>query len=193
MMQCINILASKNSGEIRSQMKSLGLFDMRDILLMQILRFEIKSDRFHKILEGFSFETLSNQSKFKESHSLAYLLKILMEQSYNISLQVYIINILRTDLATNEENQKYIAKLVENPKIISFLYPNYFKSKMSGVAKCFNSLNPFGDSEQGDEEEDDDTHFGTEMKSSEQRRKTITPVRFTFYIYIFSLNDKNNI
>ena len=64
---------------------------------------------------------------------------------------------------------------------------------MSGVAKCFNSLNPFGDSEQGDEEEDDDTHFGTEMKSSEQRRKTITPVRFTFYIYIFSLNDKNNI
>ena len=153
-------------------MKSLGLFDMRDILLMQILRFEIKSDRFHKILEGFPFETLATQNKFKESHSLAYLLKILMEQHYNISLQLYIINILKTDLATNEENQKYIGKLVENTKIISFLYPNYFKPKLSGVAKCFNSLNPFGDNEDGEDEEDED-FMENEIKS---KKMIIRPV-----------------
>jgi len=182
MMQCINILASKNSGEIRSQMKSLGLFDMRDLLLMQILRFEIKSDRFHKILEGFSFETLANQSKFKESHSLAYLLKILMEQNYNNSLQLYIVNILKSDLATNEENQKYIAKLVENPKIISFLYPNYFKTRLSGVAKCFNSLNLFGDSEEKDEEEEDEHDHQNEMKPN--KKKIILPVNY-FLLMIF--------
>lgn len=176
MMQCINILASKNSGEIRSQMKSLGLFDMRDALLKQILRHEIKSDRFDKILEGFSFESLVNQSKFKDSHSLAYLLKILMEQYNNISLQSYIVNILKNDLATSEENQKYIAKLVENPKIISFLYPNYFKTRLSGVAKCFNSLNPFGDSEEKDEEDEDD-YQEIELKSNQIKKKSITFVK----------------
>ena len=87
-MQSINVLASKNSGDIRSLMKSLNLFDLRDNLLMQIIKFDIKSDRFHKILEGFSFESLANQNKFKESHSLAYLLKMLIMQSENPALQV---------------------------------------------------------------------------------------------------------
>lgn len=176
LMQCINILASKNSGEIRSQMKSLGLFSLREGLLMQILRFEIKNDRFHKILEGFSFESLANQSKFKESHSLAYLLKILIEQKNNTSLQLYMINILKNDLASNEENQKYIAKLVENNKIINFLYPNYNKTKLSGVAKCFSSLNPFGDSVENDEEEEDSPQ--NEMKMNEDKKKYIHPVFF---------------
>lgn len=175
-MQSINILASKNSGEIRCQMKNLGLFGLREILLMQILRFEIKNERFHKILEGFTFESLANQNKFKESHSLAYLLKILIGQNQNTSLQLYMINILKNDLATNEENQKYIAKLVENPKFISFLYPNYFKTKLSGVAKCFNSLNPFGEPEDNyDVEEEEDVENGIDVKMN--KKKTIYPVR----------------
>lgn len=87
-MQCINILASKNTGELRSQMKTLGLFELRDNLLMLILRYEIKTEKFHKILEGFSFENLANQSKFKESHSLAYLLKILTDKNNSSALQV---------------------------------------------------------------------------------------------------------
>lgn len=87
-MQCINILASKNTGELRSQMKALGLFELRDNLLMLILKYEIKTEKFHKILEGFSFENLANQNKFKESHSLAYLLKILTDKSNSSALQV---------------------------------------------------------------------------------------------------------
>ena len=88
-MQSINILASKNSLEIRTLMKNLNLFELRETFLTQILKFEIKSDRFHKILEGFSFENLCNQNKFKESNSLASILKLLLEQKDNLSLQVY--------------------------------------------------------------------------------------------------------
>lgn len=186
LMQCINILASKNSGEIRSQMKNLGLFSLREGLLMQILRFEIKNDRFHKILEGFSFESLANQSKFKESHSLAYLLKILIEQKNNPSLQLYMVNILKNDLASNEENQKYIAKLVENNKIINFLYPNYNKNKLSGVAKCFSSLNPFGDSVENDEDEEDSPQ--NEMKMNEEKKKSIHPVHYLLILFIIFIN-----
>ena len=45
--------------------------------------------------------------------------------------------ILKYDIAINEENQKYVAQLIENPGIINFLYPNLAKSKSSSVSKCF--------------------------------------------------------
>ena len=51
-VKCINLWASKNSGEVRSHMKSSGLFDLRDNLIIQILKFEFKSDDFIDILNG---------------------------------------------------------------------------------------------------------------------------------------------
>ena len=48
-----------------------------------------------------------------------------------------ILKILKYDIAINEENQKYVAKLIENQGIINFLYPNLAKSKSSSVSKCF--------------------------------------------------------
>lgn len=80
-------------------------------------------------------------------------------------------------MASNEENQKYIAKLLENPRLILFFFPNYGKNKLSGVAKCFNSINPFGDSEEFKDLSDDEDDTETAKKNKTQ--KIISVFSFT--------------
>ena len=43
--------------------------------------------------------------------------------------------ILKYDFRNSEESQKYLAKLIEYPKIIHFIFPNY-KVKLSTIEKC---------------------------------------------------------
>jgi len=38
----------------------------------------------------------------------------------------------------NDENVKYVTKIIENPTILLYLYPN-FKQKSSSVIRCFTS------------------------------------------------------
>lgn len=135
---CINILASKNSGEIRSAMKNNKLFEFRDHIVMEVIRFNLKSTTLHEIIKGFTFETISGSSKFRESHIISFLLKFLIENQEFQLLQILIVKIIRDVLASNEENVKYIFKIIEHPILTSYLFPNYNKEKNS-VLKCFNS------------------------------------------------------
>lgn len=86
LLHTINTLASKNSGEVRSTMKTEKLFEFRDKLLMQLLRFDLKSTSLYSILKDFSFEALANQNKFRESHTIAYLIKILTQNGDYLNL-----------------------------------------------------------------------------------------------------------
>ena len=88
MLYCINLLASKNSGEVRSIMKSAGYFEFRDTLLIQILKFDLSQSNLYAILKDFSFEAIANQSKFKESQTIAILLKIFLNSQNYPNLQV---------------------------------------------------------------------------------------------------------
>lgn len=47
-------------------MKTLGFFEMRDNLLVQILRNDLSGDTLMSILDGVSFEALSNSNKFRD-------------------------------------------------------------------------------------------------------------------------------
>mmetsp|Transcript_30779 Transcript_30779/g.28003 ORF Transcript_30779/g.28003 Transcript_30779/m.28003 type:complete len:202 (+) Transcript_30779:3497-4102(+) len=125
LLHSINTLASKNSGEVRSAMKSEKLFEFRDKLLMQLLRFDLKSTSLYNILKDFSFEALANQSKFRESHTIAYLIKILIQTKDYLNLQLLILRILKQDIAISDENIKYVTKIIESPTILIYLYPNY--------------------------------------------------------------------
>ena len=88
MLHCINILASKNTGEIRSAMKTQNLFEFRDNLLMQLLKFNLKSTSLYNIMKDFSFEAIANQSKFREAHIISYLVRILLTNEDYLNLQV---------------------------------------------------------------------------------------------------------
>lgn len=85
-------------------------------------------------------------------------------------------------MAANEENQKYIAKLLENPRLILFFFPNYAKNKLSGVAKCFNSINPFVDNEEFKDLSDDED-------DTETAKKNKTPKIISVCIYKKSIKD----
>jgi len=87
-LHCINILASKNSGEIRSAMKSEKMFEFRDTLLMDLLSCDLKSTILYNIIKDFSFEGLANQSKFRESHAIDYLIRYFVNNPDYFSLQV---------------------------------------------------------------------------------------------------------
>lgn len=113
-LQCINKMASKNTGSIRLMMKSNNLFEIRDNLLISTLRQEIQPQILLKTLEGVSFEALSQHNKFRESQAISNLLKILIENKDDISLQILTLKILKYDISVNEENQKQVAKLLEN-------------------------------------------------------------------------------
>lgn len=88
MLHCINLLASKNTGEIRSAMKTQNLFEFRDNLLMQLLKFNLKSTNLYNIMKDFSFEAISNQSKFREAHIISYLVRIFLQNADYLNLQV---------------------------------------------------------------------------------------------------------
>ena len=64
MLHCINLLASRSTGEIRSAMKTQNLFEFRDKLLIQLLKFNLKSSSLYNSLKDFCFlQPCTNQPK----------------------------------------------------------------------------------------------------------------------------------
>ena len=88
MLHCINFLASKSTGEIRSAMKSQGLFEFRDNLLMQLLKFNLGSSNLFDIMKDFSFGAIANQPRFRDAHIIDYLVRIFLQNADYQNLQV---------------------------------------------------------------------------------------------------------
>ena len=59
-MHCINTLASKNNGNIRLRMQKLQFFQMRDNLIIEILKSDYEIHYLQGILDEVSFEALAN-------------------------------------------------------------------------------------------------------------------------------------
>jgi len=59
-MHCINTLASKNNGNIRLRMQKLQFFQMRDSLIIEILKSDYEIHYLQGILDEVSFEALAN-------------------------------------------------------------------------------------------------------------------------------------
>ncbi|CAK92501.1 unnamed protein product (macronuclear) [Paramecium tetraurelia] len=136
LFQIINLMASKNSPEIRSVLKQLNLFEFRDNLALQIIKYKMEPQQLMDILSGVPFAQLCNSRNFKESHCMAYLLQRLIQHKDHFGLTLLIIKILKYDISSIEDNRRYVSKLLQNDQLISFFYPQMLR-KSSKSLKCF--------------------------------------------------------
>ena len=116
-------------------MKDVKLFELRDMLLINLIRLCDEEEYLLKLLTKFSFESICNQQSFKDSLALANLVRALA-RTKNEDLQILILKLFKFELV-NEECQKEVARLVNDPQIISFLFPN-LKPKLLNLP-CFTS------------------------------------------------------
>ena len=85
-------MAMKNSVDVRINMKNAKIFDLRDSILLNLIRNNEDEDELKVLLCRFSFESVCNNSLFKESLALVNMIRILMRTN-NEDLQVnFIIN-----------------------------------------------------------------------------------------------------
>ena len=136
-MHLINLLASNNTPSVRSQMKVLGYFDLRDNLLLQTLRSNPSQSDLWNLLIHFSFETLASQAKFRESNALFYFIKFLMESEYQT--QEFLLKTIREDICIHDENKKQLNKLIDNKAFLEFVGAKKEESTNS-IAHCFRSM-----------------------------------------------------
>jgi hypothetical protein len=88
-------------------MKNSKLFELRDSILLNLIRVNSDDDSLAKLLSQFNFESICNSSMFKDSLALVNLIKALVTTS-NEDLQVFILKLFKYDL-TNLDSQKAAA------------------------------------------------------------------------------------
>ena len=64
--------------EVRSIMKSTGLFEIRDNMLLDVLLTETLTEEFLEVVFHYSLESLANLSKFRDTYGLHFLLNHLL-------------------------------------------------------------------------------------------------------------------
>jgi len=153
-MNSITLLASCNTMEVRNHIKQSGLFEIRDNILMQVVKHDMTEDTLYLLLSKYSFETLAMQSKFRDSHSIAYLVKHLLTSIECPKIQKQILHVLINDIGIVEENQRYVFKLIGSKMIIQSIYPELNIDAESALSRCFSSRQAEGLRENDDEVEE---------------------------------------
>ncbi|KAL4482270.1 hypothetical protein ABPG72_018051 [Tetrahymena utriculariae] len=179
-LQCIMKMFAKGDQKIRAQMKNLGLFEKRDNLVIKIITYEQDGNKFVKVFECISFEALVNHPQFEKNHSLSSLMKIFIQNQNNFPLQILIMTILKNP-SLSESNQKYVANLLENPKLIQFLFPTLLRRKQSSIAKCLQSNlnnsnnknnNSNNNNNNDDNDQDSDSQDEGEGEDAQKRKQS---------------------
>jgi len=134
-LEIITTLTFKNDVDLRLAMKDVKLFELRDMLLINLIRLCDEEEYLLKLLTKFSFESICNQQSFKDSLALANLVRALV-RTKNEDLQIFILKLFKFELV-NEECQKEVARLANDQQIITFLFPN-LKPKLLNLP-CFTS------------------------------------------------------
>lgn len=86
-LEVITTLTFKNTVEIRLIMKEVKLFDLRDMMLINIIRLNDDDEALVKLLTKFSFDSICNQNSFCESLAITNLVRALVKTK-NEDLQV---------------------------------------------------------------------------------------------------------
>ncbi|GAM25725.1 hypothetical protein SAMD00019534_089000 [Acytostelium subglobosum LB1] len=134
-LNSINQLAFHNTPSIRASMKSNGLFDLRDTLIIQLLRCDIKG-----VIMTFDFECVVDQKAFREANNgLLYLLYFFHISVNDPQLQYDICAILKNVFGSSEENRKIISNILEDATVIHLFFDNNNMSQHSPVAGHHNN------------------------------------------------------
>ena len=137
-MHLINLLASENNQNIRAKMKNASYFDLRDNLLITTIRGGLSNEELEDVISNFSFEAIASQSKFKESNSLLYLIKLLLEAT-DVNLQLKILKTLREDICCFEENRRHLKKIIDNKSFVEYLSNTSMEQISGSMMPCFRS------------------------------------------------------
>lgn len=115
----INDLAYENNAEIRAKMKSAGLFDIRDSIIIHILCGGISSSATAYFVYNYQFQSIASQPKFRDQNNgVAYLLHIFLNSGEDPALSIATMFILRYVFGTIDENKRILLRLLEDPQVI---------------------------------------------------------------------------
>lgn len=73
-------------------------------------------------MRTFSFNLVADQAKFRESNGILYLLRMLHSSTHDRQFQITLAEILRNQFAPIDENKRAIAKILDDPQILSRLF-----------------------------------------------------------------------
>lgn len=94
MIESINNLACENNGVVRTAMKNRGMFDIRDNLIIRLIRTSnavLSADPgfMADFIFNFDFESIADHKAFKEANNgILYLLNMYHQCASNPPLQV---------------------------------------------------------------------------------------------------------
>lgn len=174
-MHLINLLASCNTPAVRQQMKAIGYFDLRDDLIIQMLKEDLPQNLLIEGIQCFSFETIASQPKFRDSNAVIYFVKFLIEFQNSPSLQMEILNLIRNDICVHEENRKYLRRILENKFFLDFL-AGFKNDEGNSIAQCFRSMKNLKLDEENEDIPENPTaeDFLNWLNKSDKAKKIIT-------------------
>ncbi|ORX46401.1 hypothetical protein BCR36DRAFT_585219 [Piromyces finnis] len=117
----INHLACHNNSTIRTLMKTLHFFEIRDDLIIDILKSEVFLEDVQYFLEKFSFEILANQSKFRENDGLLFVLRLFHHSHEYYNVQSMIGNILINNIMPIPINSEIIQTIIQDDVVFEKL------------------------------------------------------------------------
>lgn len=113
----INVLASQNTSEMRTRMKSVGLFNERDELLLRLLRLPMDSAARFAALSQLSLDVIALDAKFRSSNALEHVLLCLHDEQASFALRVLLADIVRNQLGAHVGLRKEITRIVAEPDV----------------------------------------------------------------------------
>jgi len=126
-------MVCSSTPEIRSLLKSIGLLDLRDDIVIQLLEGQNFSfEEQMQFVKRFSFGLVADQPKFRESNGLLFLLRILLLAGHDRSFQVFLSEIILNTFAPIDENKKMIIKIIDDPQVISRFFSLSFLDQDRG-------------------------------------------------------------
>jgi len=120
-LNCINHLSFQNTAPIRLQMKDAGLFSIRDSFVLYLLRCA-PIPVLAEFISYFSFESITDQHKFRDAGGILYLLAIFHATHPDINLQAAVGIIIRDVLSHIDDNKKIISKYIDDPEVVENLF-----------------------------------------------------------------------
>ena len=126
LIDSINTFATKNTAEIRAQMKKSGLFNYRDSLLLELLNSEIQTADLMQSLEKMSLETVAGSPKFKDSKTIENLISCIIECKDD-NLRMKYLDIFQKQICRIPENTKYLGKIFEDQTFVDIIIKKSLK------------------------------------------------------------------
>ncbi len=119
-VRAINVLASKNTMEVRSLMKASGLFELRDGFLLELLGSEVHTADSTQLLQQINLEALAGSARFREARTMETLVTVIVDTK-DAEQRRGILAIFQKQVCKSPENLKYLSKMVDDPTLAILL------------------------------------------------------------------------